>query len=542
MAFPACLLLFLLAQVAPQEVVIHSHSYTPPASILRAETNLVEAPLTVRDSEGHAIAGLHAVDFEVFDNGVVQKITAFSEIRSDAKAAAPVPPSSPEDVPAASIPPPEPKFVTFFFDDAHLNNAAMMFAVRAAHGFISKGLKPPDRMSIVTTSGQGDLDFTDDQKVFAEKLDHLASHIRPVVAFGCGAVGPDESYIIFQNLDYQIKERAIDMARMCACGPADKENVCYPKAKAAAEASAESSWDQTQAQSVATIDALGFAAKKLHEQNGARILVLTSGGFLIGPGQPEMQKFIDAAVHWNIVVHAIDALGLTPIRGNAEGRIAGLIQANAWMPLQKVADGTGGHFFKNSNDLAAAMELAAHPEVTYLVAFNPGPRDGKFHTLKIRFKSKRPDAVQFRPGYYSPAELKIEPSARTPMDDAVFSKETLSDVPAAVRVAAQNAAVTITIVVDVNHLEFASGNGRHGQQIVFLTTLLDANGAFVTGKEAMMDLMLTDGRLASFEKDGLKAVVTLNAPPGAYQVRTIVREAMKGRLTASTIPVALTAK
>ncbi|MGA3202510.1 MAG: VWA domain-containing protein [Bryobacteraceae bacterium] len=542
MEFPACLLLFLLTQAAPQEVVIHSHAYTPPASILRAETNLVEAPLTVRDSQGRAIPGLHAADFEVYDNGVVQKITAFSEIRSDAKVAAPAPPASSEEVPAAAIPPPAPKFVTFFFDDAHLNNGGMMFAVRGAHGFIAKGLKPPDRMSIVTTSGQGDLDFTDDQKVFAEKLDHLASHIRPAVAFGCGAVGPDESYIIFQNLDYQTKENAIDMAKSCACGPADKENVCYPKAKAAAEGSAESSWDQTQAQSVATIDALGFAAKKLHEQNGARILVLTSAGFLIGPGQPEMKKFVDAAVRWNIVVHAIDALGLTPIRGNTEGRIAGLIQSNSWMPLQKVAEGTGGHFFKNSNDLAAAMELAAHPEVTYLVAFNPGPRDGKFHTLKIRFKSKRPDAVQFRPGYYSPAELKIEPSARTLMDDAVFSNETLSDVPAAVRVAVENAAVTITIVVDVNHLEFASGNGRHGQQIVFLTTLLDANGAFVTGKEAMMELMLTDGRLASFGKDGLKAVVTLNAAPGAYQVRTIVREAMKGRLTASTIPVALTAK
>jgi len=40
----------------------------------------------------------------------------------------------------------------------------------------------------------------------------------------------------------------------------------------------------------------------------------------------------------------------------------------------------------------------------------------------------------------------------------------LSEVPAAVRVAVENVAVTITIVVDVNHLEFASGNGRHGQQ------------------------------------------------------------------------------
>lgn len=74
---------------------------------------------------------------------------------------------------------------------------------------------------------------------------------------------------------------------------------------------------------------------------------------------------------------------------------------------------------------------------------------------------------------------------------------------------------------------------------VFLTALLDLKGGFVTGKESIMDLALTGERLAVLEKEGLKAVTTLNAPAGAYQVRAIVREAMKGRLTASTTLVAL---
>jgi hypothetical protein len=60
-------------------------------------------------------------------------------------------------------------------------------------------------------------------------------------------------------------------------------------------------------------------------------------------------------------------------------------------PLKEIADGAGGHLFENSNDLTGAMELAAKPEVTYLLAFNPGARDGRFHTLKIGFASKRSD-------------------------------------------------------------------------------------------------------------------------------------------------------
>jgi VWFA-related protein len=538
----ALLLFPLLLSAQTQEVTIRSHPYTPPSAILRAEANLVEAPLTVRDHQGHAVAGLHASDFEVLDNGVPQKITAFSEIRSDGKPPAPPAPSaSLEKIPHAPVPPPAPRFVTFFFDDAHLSSADVLFAARGAHGFVSKGLQPGDNLSIVTTSGEGDLDFTTDPQLFAKKLDQLGSHTRTAVAFGCGSVDADESYIVVHHLDYQVIEKAIALAIPCACGTTDKstEHMCRAHAQSVAESAASSNWEQTQAQSVNTIFALGVAAKKLHEAPGTRILVLTSSGFLIGPSQPELDRFIDGAVKWNIVVHAIDARGLNPIRGSGESRLAGTLQFLSWTPLEKLTAGTGGHFFKNTNDLAAAMDLAAHPEVTYLLAFNPGAHDGKFHTLKIRFKSQRPESVQSRPGYDSPPDRKPETTARSAMDDAVFSGQTLTAIPATVTASVENASIKIAVSIDVTRLGFTTGNGRHAQQIVFLTTLLDSNGAFVTGKESIMDLALTDDRLASFQKTGLRAVTTLTAPPGKYEVRTIIREAMKGALSASTIPVDL---
>ncbi len=525
-----------LLQAAPQEVAIRSHAYVPPSSILRAETNLVEASLCVRDSRGNTIGGLHASDFQVLDNGVPQKITAFSEVRADGKRAE----NAPAGIPAAEIPPEAPKFVTFFFDDFHMNNASIQFAVKGAHAFIAKGLKPSDRMSIVTASGQGDFDFTSDAEAFAEKLNHLASHTRPATVGGCGSVGPNESYIIVHNLDVKTKEGAVDQARSCACGDAEKESVCHAKASAAVDMAAEMSWDQTQALSVETFDALTFAAKRLSESNGTRILVLTSSGFLVRPVQPEMERFIDEAVRWNVVIHAIDAGGLVAQGGDA--RLAGLRQSNGWLPLLKLTEGTGGHFFRNNNDLAAAMNLAANPEVTYLLAFNPGPHDGKFHTLKIRFLTKRPESVQFRPGYFSPPDQTKEILHRAAMDGAVFSGMTLTDFPAAVSLAPSPGGVTVTVVVDVKQLQFVTGGDRHGQQIVFLMTLLDSHGAFVTGKEAIMDLALSDAHLATLEKSGLKAVATLSVPAGNYQARTIVREGMKGRLAASTAPVAIPPK
>jgi hypothetical protein len=282
--------------------------------------------------------------------------------------------------------------------------------------------------------------------------------------------------------------------------------------------------------------------------------VLTSSGFLLRPGvPPELANFIDGAVRRNIVVHAIGAQGL-------EARMTGpkdsLRRSLFLMPLENIANGTGGHYFRDNNDIAGDMEFAANPEVTYLLAFKPGSPDGKFHTLKIRFKTKRGDSLEFRPGYFSRADASEKAlTARAPLDDAVFSKQTLHDVPATVTLADGRPdgsrskdgmegmiPVSIRITFDVNRLQFAIAKGRHMQQLVFLMTLLDANGGFVTGKESIMDLALTDEKLASLKKDGLKTIATLNAPAGMYQVRTVVREGMKGELMASTTAVELRAR
>jgi VWFA-related protein len=527
-----------------QEVVIRTHSYAPPSAILHAESNLVESGLTVRDSRGRAIGGLHASDFEVLDSGVPQQITAFSEVRLDGQPT--VRGAAPASVPPATVPPAAPKFVTFFFDDFHMGVSELTFVKQGARAFIAKGIRPPDRLSIVTASGQGDLDFTTDQKLFAERLEHLGPHNRPATPIYCG-VSPIDSYIFLHNLDGQIVEEAIGAAVPCAgCDARDTPQQCRARAYPIAQQAATSAWEQLHQQSLDTLDALTFAAKRLAQVNGSRILVLTSSGFLLSPGvPPELAHFIDAAVRWNIVVHAIGAQGLEARMGGPKD---GLRHDLYLMPLEDITNGTGGHYFRDNNDIAGDMELAANPEVTYQLAFNPGSPDGKYHTLNISLKSERGDSVEFRPGYFSRSDTSEKAlAARAPLDDAVFSKQTLNDVPATVTLADGQpkdgtVPLSIGITLDVNRLQFTTAKGRHMQQIVFLMTLLDTNGGFVTGKESIMELALTDEKLAALKKGGLKTIATLNAPAGIYQVRTVVREGMKGGLAASTTAVELRAR
>ncbi len=271
---------------------------------------------------------------------------------------------------------------------------------------------------------------------------------------------------------------------------------------------------------------------------------MMSAGFTIHVGmshdvEADVQRFIDAALRWDVVVPVIDAKGLA---------VNTKLSDPSRRPLKEISEGTGGHLFENSNDLTGAMEQAANPEIAYQLAFNPSIRDGKFHTLKIRFKSKRSDSLEFRPGYLSRKDDDTEkkPQARGPLDEALFSKETLQDLPAKVTSTigeAKDGAIplTVSITLDINGLQFTDSHGRHTQQIVFLTTLFDNSGGFVTGQESIMELAVTDERLASLRK-GVRVVGTLTAPAGTYQLRTVVREAMAGHLAASTAAVELKAQ
>ena len=75
----ACLGWAAAQSIAPDEMHARTVPYVPPAPVtLRTEVDLVEVPVVVRDGQHRAIAGLTKDDFEVYDAGKKQTITAFS--------------------------------------------------------------------------------------------------------------------------------------------------------------------------------------------------------------------------------------------------------------------------------------------------------------------------------------------------------------------------------------------------------------------------------------------------------------------------------
>lgn len=522
-------------EAAPQEVSIRTYPYTPLSNILRADANLVETPLTVRDPKGRPVDGLTATDFQVFDNGAERQIVSFNEARLSQPG--PAPKSGDAALAADSESRSQSHFVTFFFDDLHTSSGQMLFVKQGARAFIARGVAPGSHLSIVTTSGQGELDFTTDAEAFAQALEHLGPHPRPAVTLPCG-VSPVDSYIFLHRIDGNIVEEAIAAAMNCAsCSPHEPPAQCRSKALTIAESIATSTWEQVNATSMDTISGLTFAVKRLAQMNGSRTLALLSAGFLVRPGTPpEFQSVADAAIRSNVVIHAIGAQGLDP----------GSSGIRAWVylaPLQNIANATGGHFFKNDNDLAAAMQQAAEPQFSYTLAFNGAAPDGKFHNIKIVPRTKNANELEYRPGYFSP-DPKRDAPARAQLDSAVFSDRHLHEIPVTVALSAgqpRGAAIPISVhfTVDLKALQFAPSNGRQAQQLAFVAVLLDPNGAFLTGEESLMDLDLTPQKLDSLRRTGLKAIATLIAQPGIYKVRAVVREGVKGHIASTGSPIEL---
>ena len=79
-SFHSTLFIFVMALgVFAQTPEVATTQATP---VFRSSTNLVQIPVVVRDTSGHAIGTLAAEDFQLFDNKRPQTVSRFSVEKS----------------------------------------------------------------------------------------------------------------------------------------------------------------------------------------------------------------------------------------------------------------------------------------------------------------------------------------------------------------------------------------------------------------------------------------------------------------------------
>jgi hypothetical protein len=137
---------------------------------LQVGVDLVMVPVVVRDQSGHAVGNLTRADFEIFDKGKRQQISAFTVESQQAQAGAP--PSSSLAAAATQTAPAsgsQSNLVVYLFDDIRLKFSDLAKVRDAAARQIDE-LKPSDLIAILTTSGAVSSPFTTDRALLKETL------------------------------------------------------------------------------------------------------------------------------------------------------------------------------------------------------------------------------------------------------------------------------------------------------------------------------------------------------------------------------------
>ncbi len=525
----------------------------------KVRVNLVLVRVVVRDSQGNVVTGLKKEDFQISDNRKPQIVSTFSVETPESHkppASTPPPAGEPESeasATAAAVAALPQRFVAVVFDDANMLMQDAAFVRNAATKFFA-ALAPSDRVGMFSTSGQLTQDFTQDRESLKKALLGLLPH--PVGQAGFHDC-PDISYyladLIVNKSDPQALAASTQDALACAYNGDPRMTQA---AQQLAQMKSQVALSSGDAQTEYVYRHMEEVMRRLAMMPGQRILVLVSPGFILTTLTQESTDLVDRANRANIVINTIDARGLyTPdLLGDisdppqSSPGTAGL-QATYRLAAQtaqedilaQLADGTGGTFFHNRNDVDEGLRRAgAAPAVSYLLGFSPQNLkiDGRYHTLKVSMTNKQKFAVQARHGYFAPRTI-ADPAeaAKQEIQEALFSQDEIRDLPVELQTQffkkdEAQARLAVLTHVDVKGIRFRKAAGRNLDNLTVATAIFDENGNFVAGGEKIVEMRLLDKTFDRLSHSGFTLKSSFDIKPGTYLVRLVVRDAEGSQMAA----------
>jgi len=521
----------------------------------KVRVNLVLVRVVVRDQQGHVVPGLHKEDFQLTDNRKQQTISTFSvetpqSHLADATASANSGELSAPAAAAAMASLPQ-RFVSVVFDDQHLTMSDAMFVRTAASRFFDS-LAASDRVGIYSTSGQFTQEFTDDHDLLRKSLLKILPHSPTAGTHDCPDISYYQADLIQNKRDPQALDVATEDAVQCAFQGDETQRAA---AQAMALGMTGAVLGREDSSTEYAYRHMEDVMRRLATMPGQRIMVFVSPGFIPSTLELETSNLVDRATKANIVINTIDARGLyTPDMGDISDPYRGPPQIEGYKSsyrvaaqlaqedvLAQLADGTGGTFFHNRNDVDEGLrEAGAAPAITYLLGFSPQnlKLNGSLHTLKVSFVHKSAYTIQARHGYFAPRHVAdpVE-EAKQEIQEALFSQDEVRDLPVDLhtqffKTADYQARLAVVTHVDIKGMHFRKADGRTRDDLTVATAIFDENGNYVTGGEKIIEMKLLDPTYDRLMRSGLNLKSSFEVKPGSYLVRQVVRDSEGAQLAA----------
>src|SRR6185503_13492841 len=265
--------------------------------------------------------------------------------------------------------------------------------------------------------------------------------------------------------------------------------------------------------------------------------------------QNQLRELAEAMKRADCVVHSIDIAGLqTEGRqisgGVSEIRDVGVAHAGTGNDsLFFLAKETGGTFYRNYNDLAAAMSgVLKATAVTYVLSIQPGPIESKdgYVPIRVEVKGAGRGEVSARPGYYALAPPGAQQQTRERMRIAGEVLEgkaggAIHTAALAVPLSGKSGACAVVEVDGDSLLEGQVGDMVSAEVTVYA---FDKAGsiAAVARQLVGLDLRVVGDKLRAA---GFKLFAGLDLGPGEYELRALVRNTVSNRYGIAIAPLVL---
>lgn len=521
----------------------------------KAAVSLVVLDAVVTDRSGRYPADLRREDFEIYEDGVLQKIQDFRRVHTELPPAArPAPSVGRAPGPAAVTEPP--RLFLLMIDDLSSRWSNLYQVTEALERLIAASLLPQDLMAIATMSHSGGLlqTFTNDrQALLAAARRALGLSLR-----GTGAAARTEKAV-----------------RDTAQAPSPFESACLYTGLPESSQIDTTAWrDAARIFSLENdfsargmLYTLQSVCRALGALKGRKTVILVSEGFAISETvRPALPKLIDAANRANVAIYTVNPRGMEQVDPGQPVRLTQPSQATTFASagmvvagnsafdlvrmenransledcLGEIAAATGGVTLRNTNEFFRGLEQAlkdAHSyyELTYVPANQAA--DGRFRRIEVRLAPRlRGYHVRARGGYYAVASASSAAgSAEAQMSQALYDANLLDDlqaeiVPAYFAGPRGESLARVTLTLRPESVTLRDDGGRRTAEFKLLAAVFDETGALVRDIRQDYRLSLDESNLGAFLQEGATLAMDFALPPGTYQLKTVIREEPSGRM------------
>ena len=552
-------IVLLIAVLHTGQTLVTGQSAQTPASSqetprFRVATDGVRIDAVVTDRDGQIVPDLTAADFEVRQDGKIQKLL-FAQFVPVISGPAPAAVSSSNTVgtaPAAPVARPTAvrredvqRTLAIVVDDLGLSFESLQNTQKALHAFVDRELRASDLVTLVRTGGSiGSLQsFTTDRRVLHSAIDRLRwngasrSGIEPFAPVNKWTTFDDRHGMGDTN-DFSMVERV--RTTMSAAG---------------------------------TLGALNLVVQGARDLPGRKAIIFVSEGFQMMEGaEPEarlrraLDSVIDQATRAGVVIYSLDCRGLQTgalqagdnlksgplqpdgmdglVRSKADDRVD--FNRDTQEGMAYLAEQTGGFAVMNTNSLASGLGRITNDVRDYYV-IGYAPVEGTFVTKgkkprlhKISIKVKRPGVqVKTRKEFLGVSDPEDTLTPGTPAQQLVrtaISPFAATDIALRATTlpgysADQGSFVRVLLHIDARALTFTESEGKKAASADVLGMVFDQDGTEVAHLSTGFAVALTSEGEQDALRDGV--AYTLRIPirqPGGYQLRFAVRDRQSGAL------------